>query len=316
MAARYRQLPTCGGGGRRPRWQDPHARPAPGRRQATSPGTGPQPESTRHAGRASAGPGRGPRHAPSASQSRTAPFVRRPKRHESAHWVSRTALCVEVRDPRRASGPKAEAVGEQVRCPVCLHAAAGAAGRLPRPAGRHRGHRTGPGRPDLVLEGLSAAARPAPEAAAGHARPGRHRGQHPPGDSNWRELVHNTEFLYQAAFESRLSAEKFMTDGRHTGTGGGNHFVMGGATPADSPFLRKARTAGQPAAVLAQPSQPQLPVQRHVRRPHQPGAARRRGPQRPALRAGDRAAGDPPQPRGRTARPCRPGWSTARCATS
>jgi uncharacterized protein (DUF2126 family) len=57
--------------------------------------------------------------------------------------------------------------------------------------------------------------------------------------SHWKELVHNTEFLYQAAFESRLSAEKFMTDGRHTGTGGGNHFVMGGATPADSPFLRR-----------------------------------------------------------------------------
>jgi uncharacterized protein (DUF2126 family) len=57
--------------------------------------------------------------------------------------------------------------------------------------------------------------------------------------NNWKELVANTEFLYNAAFESRLSAEKFMTDGRHTGTGGGNHFVMGGATPADSPFLRK-----------------------------------------------------------------------------
>jgi uncharacterized protein (DUF2126 family) len=56
---------------------------------------------------------------------------------------------------------------------------------------------------------------------------------------NWTELVDNTEFLYQAAFESRLSAEKFMTDGKHTGTGGGNHFVMGGSTPADSPFLRK-----------------------------------------------------------------------------
>ena len=57
--------------------------------------------------------------------------------------------------------------------------------------------------------------------------------------THWRELVKNTEFLYNAAFESRLSAEKFMTDGRHTGTGGGNHFVMGGATPADSPFLRR-----------------------------------------------------------------------------
>jgi uncharacterized protein (DUF2126 family) len=57
--------------------------------------------------------------------------------------------------------------------------------------------------------------------------------------TTWGELVDNTEFLYNAAFESRLSAEKFMTDGRHTGTGGGNHFVMGGSTPTDSPFLRK-----------------------------------------------------------------------------
>jgi hypothetical protein len=36
---------------------------------------------------------------------------------------------------------------------------------------------------------------------------------------NWGELVEHTEFLYDIAFKTRLSAEKFMTDGRHTGTG-------------------------------------------------------------------------------------------------
>ena len=57
--------------------------------------------------------------------------------------------------------------------------------------------------------------------------------------ANWNDLVEHTEFLYNAAHESYLSPEKFMLDGRHTGTGGGNHFVLGGATPADSPFLRR-----------------------------------------------------------------------------
>ncbi|MFK7994776.1 MAG: DUF2126 domain-containing protein [Granulosicoccus sp.] len=60
---------------------------------------------------------------------------------------------------------------------------------------------------------------------------------HPSG--NFEELVHKSETLYEAARLSRLGAEKFMVDGRHTGTGGGNHVTMGGDTPANSPFLRR-----------------------------------------------------------------------------
>ncbi|HEY5763886.1 MAG TPA: transglutaminase family protein [Rhodocyclaceae bacterium] len=57
--------------------------------------------------------------------------------------------------------------------------------------------------------------------------------------ASWEALSEQTSFLYETARESRLATEKFMVDGRHTGTGGGNHFVLGGATPADSPFLRR-----------------------------------------------------------------------------
>jgi uncharacterized protein (DUF2126 family) len=57
--------------------------------------------------------------------------------------------------------------------------------------------------------------------------------------ASWDEMVDRTTHLYETARETRLSTEKFMLDGRHTGTGGGNHFVLGGATPNDSPFLRR-----------------------------------------------------------------------------
>jgi len=60
---------------------------------------------------------------------------------------------------------------------------------------------------------------------------------HPAG--NWQELKAITSGIYEEARLTRLGTEKFQLDGRHTGTGGGNHVVLGGPTPADSPFLRR-----------------------------------------------------------------------------
>jgi uncharacterized protein (DUF2126 family)/transglutaminase-like putative cysteine protease len=175
--------------------------------------------------------------AQSAMQTEPASFARVPQAQECASWVTRTALCVEVRDPRRASGPKAEAVGESsgvlyVFMPPLeklehyldlLCAIEATAQELDV---------------KLVLEGYPPPRDPRLKLLQVTPDPGVIEVNiHPV--TNWGDLVKNTEFLYNAAFESRLSAEKFMKDGRHTGTGGGNHFVMGGATPSDSPFLRK-----------------------------------------------------------------------------
>ena len=173
----------------------------------------------------------------SANQPEPTNFARVPRQQESAHWITRTALCVEVRDPRRASGPKAEAVGEKsgvlyifmpplerledyLALLTAIEASAESLGL------------------QIVLEGYPPPRDPRLKLLQVTPDPGVIEVNiHPV--TNWGDLVKNTEFLYHVAFESRLSAEKFMKDGRHTGTGGGNHFVMGGATPADSPFLRK-----------------------------------------------------------------------------
>ncbi|WP_310386882.1 transglutaminase family protein, partial [Roseateles sp.] len=57
--------------------------------------------------------------------------------------------------------------------------------------------------------------------------------------ASWNELVYTMSTLYEEARLSRLGTEKFMLDGRHTGTGGGNHATLGGATAEDSPLLRR-----------------------------------------------------------------------------
>jgi uncharacterized protein (DUF2126 family) len=56
---------------------------------------------------------------------------------------------------------------------------------------------------------------------------------------SWTDVRENTLAIYEEARLARLTTEKFLIDGRTVGTGGGNQIVVGGAHPADSPFLRR-----------------------------------------------------------------------------
>jgi uncharacterized protein (DUF2126 family)/transglutaminase-like putative cysteine protease len=65
-----------------------------------------------------------------------------------------------------------------------------------------------------------------------------------PPTLSWQSSVLQTEQLYDAARHEGLVAEKFEIDGTHVGSGGGNHLVLGGLRPEDSPFLRRPDVLG------------------------------------------------------------------------
>ncbi|OYV39980.1 MAG: IMP dehydrogenase [Thiomonas sp. 20-64-5] len=146
---------------------------------------------------------------------------RQPERFESGGWILRTALCVEARGGiLYIFMPPLTSAEDYLDLLAAIETTAQ---RL---------------QVKLVLEGYPPPRDPRLNLLQVTPDPGVIEVNIHPAH-NWAEIVDHTEFLYQAAFETRLGAEKFMLDGRHTGTGGGNHVVLGGATPADSPFLRR-----------------------------------------------------------------------------
>ncbi len=146
---------------------------------------------------------------------------RQPSAGQSAPWIVRTALCVEARDGRlHVFMPPLTVAEDYIEL---LAAIEDTAAHMEMP---------------VVIEGYPPPEDPRLRQIKVTPDPGVIEVNVHPA-ANWQELVSNTTALYEDARQSRLSAEKFMLDGRHTGTGGGNHFVLGGATAADSPFLRR-----------------------------------------------------------------------------
>jgi uncharacterized protein (DUF2126 family) len=147
--------------------------------------------------------------------------AQRPPRGESATHVIRTALCVEPRDGRlHVFMPPVRTTDDYLDLIAAVEATAA---KLAMP---------------IIVEGTPPhhdrrlnhfKVTPDPGVIEVNLQPGR----------TWPALVDTTTTLYEEARLTRLGTEKFLLDGRHVGTGGGNHMVLGGPTAADSPFLRR-----------------------------------------------------------------------------
>src|SRR5260221_549876 len=146
--------------------------------------------------------------------------TRAPSLQESAPWVIRSALCVEPRQGRlHVFMPPVETTEDYLDLIAGVEAAVRALG-LP-----------------VIIEGKTPPRDPRLNKLAVTPDPGVIEVNLHPSKS-WDELVERTTVLYEEARQTRLGTEKFMVDGRHTGTGGGNHIILGGETPADSPVMQ------------------------------------------------------------------------------
>ncbi|MGZ8939340.1 MAG: transglutaminase family protein, partial [Limisphaerales bacterium] len=158
---------------------------------------------------------------PTANEAPSALSEKMPGHNESASWIVRTALCVEPRKGKLCifMPPTRDAVDYL----LLLAAIEETSAALQMP---------------VVIEGST----PPPSPWLKHFKitpdPGVIEVNLQPAKT-WEELVSHTTTLYEEARGARLGAEKFMIDGRHVGTGGGNHVILGGETPEDSPLLRR-----------------------------------------------------------------------------
>ncbi|HEX4856488.1 MAG TPA: transglutaminase family protein [Limnobacter sp.] len=149
-----------------------------------------------------------------------------PAPHQSASHIVRTALCVQVREGQlHVFMPPLQRLEDYLHLLACIEATAEGMKQA------------------LVLEGYPPPrdnrltllqVTPDPGVLEVNIQPSK----------NWQELLDLTQNLYEQARLTGLSTERFMLDGRHTGTGGGNHFVLGGETPEHSPFLRRPDLLG------------------------------------------------------------------------